>query len=201
MIPEALTFACPNCAFVLTEELVRERRILCRVCGSRIEPEIFSALFRRDENHAHEIAMGEEATCYFHADRVAAFMCTRCGRFLCPLCRIAWAGEDVCASCLEAAARGKEGAQLASDRFHYDSLALTLSTAGLLTGFLSILTAPFALGFSLFTFRRECSIAPRSKIRFILAIVFSLATIAGWTIFFVYAFRQRTVFAPPGQIP
>ncbi len=200
---ETLTFLCPSCGFLIENESLNGGGIQCRHCESRIELTIFPAFQRRAMTQSREAAIGEaalgaEATCYFHAGRVAAFTCTRCGRFLCPLCRIDWAGEDVCAACLEAA-RTREGADtLASTRFHFDSLALTISTAGVLTGFFSVLTAPIALGFTLFTFRKECSIAPRTKIRFVLALMFSLATIVGWAVFFVWAFRRNTVFAPPG---
>jgi hypothetical protein len=112
------------------------------------------------------------------------------------LCRIPWAGEDLCPACLEAANSGQQAKQLSSSRFHFDSLTLALSTLPILGGFLSMLTAPIALGFALFTFNRECSIAPRTKIRSILAILFAAATIVGWIVFLVYAFRGRTMEMP-----
>lgn len=194
---QAITVACPCCGFVLSSDAAV---IVCANCESRIEATIFPALFRRPESCAQELVLTGEAACYFHAERVAAFACSRCGRFLCPLCRIAWSGEDVCASCLEAAGRGTEGDKLTSSRFHFDSLALTLSTAGVLTGFLSVLIAPLALGLAVFTFKKDCSIAPRSRIRFILAMLFSTAVIVGWTVFFVYAFKHRNIL-PERQAP
>jgi hypothetical protein len=122
---------------------------------------------------------------------VAAVTCSRCGRFICHFCRISWAGEDLCATCLQASSTGKDAGKLASNRFHFDSLALALSTIPILTVVLTIVTAPLALGVALFTFRKECSIAPRSKIRFIVAILLSLIQIAAWVFFFLYTFRQR----------
>ncbi len=197
MAVQAITVACPCCGLVLSGD---DAVTICGNCKSRIEATVFPALFRASESYAHEVVLTDEAACYFHAERVAAFACSRCGRFLCPLCRIAWSGEDVCASCLEAASKGTQADKLASSRFHFDSLALTLSTAGVLTGFLSMLTAPLALGLAVFTFRKDCSIAPRSKIRFILAMLFSIATIVGWTAFFVYTFRHRATL-PERQAP
>lgn len=194
---QAVAVACPLCGFVSSGD---DAVIVCGNCESRIEATIFPALFRSPESCAQEMVLTDEAACYFHAERVAAFTCTRCGRFLCSLCRIDWSGEDVCASCLEATTKGTEAHTLASDRFHFDSLALTLSTAGILSGFLSVLTAPLALGLAIFTFKNDCSIAPRSKIRFILAMLFSAATIVGWTVFWVYAFRHRGML-PDRQAP
>jgi hypothetical protein len=168
----------------------------CPRCDSEISVVLFPAFYRREETMRHQAIVADEASCFFHGGRVAEFACGRCGRFLCPLCRIAWAGEDLCPACLEAANSGTRAKQLASSRFHYDSLALALSTLPVLTGIVSILTAPVALGFALFTFNRECSVAPRTKIRFLLAMLFSLATITAWVAFFVYAFRGRKIQPP-----
>jgi hypothetical protein len=170
--------------------------LVCPRCESEIGVEIFPAFYRDEERLLHEAIVADEASCFFHVDRVAEFACSRCGRFLCPLCRISWAAEDLCPACLQAANSGARAKQLASGRFHYDSLALALSTLPILTGVISILTAPVALGFALFTFNRECSIAPRTKFRFVLAILFSTATIVAWVAFFVYAFRGRRTPAP-----
>jgi len=189
---EAVTITCPSCGFVTASEPVPAGALTCPGCHARIEIAAFPALFRPSGRHAHEVVVADESTCYFHVDRVAAFACARCGRFLCPLCRIEWTGEDLCSACLQASSTGAERNKLASSRFHFDSLALALSTVLVLTGFLSVLTAPVALGFALFTFRKECSVAPRTRIRFLLAILFSTATIAGWIVFFIYAFRRNS---------
>lgn len=132
-----------------------------------------------------EPVVSDEAGCFFHPARVAVFTCSRCGRFLCPLCRISWPGGDICTACLEAE-RNADGVRFASSRFHFDSLALALSTVPVLTWIFSMFSAPIALGLAVFTWRRECSIAPRSKLRFALAILFSTCTIAGWVIFWMY---------------
>jgi hypothetical protein len=195
----ALTFTCPACGFVLVDEPNRNP-IGCRRCDSEIAVELFPAFYRAGESVRHQAIVSDEASCFFHADRVAAFLCSRCGRFLCGLCRIEWAGEDLCPACLEAANSGERARQLSSGRFHFDSLALALSTLPVLGGVVSMVTAPIALGFALFAFNRECSVAPRTKIRFVLAILFSAATIAAWVAFFIYAFRGRRV-EPPGPLP
>ncbi|HEX3682939.1 MAG TPA: hypothetical protein VHU83_10395 [Bryobacteraceae bacterium] len=146
-----------------------------------------------------ERVVSGEAACFFHPDRIAAFPCARCGRFLCALCRISWAGENICTACVEALYKTDQGRALASSRFHFDSLALTVATLPILTWIFSLLTAPLALGFALFTWRRECSIVPRSKIRFVAAILFSMLTIAGWVVFWAYVIR-RSLHTAQGQI-
>lgn len=199
---EALTVTCPCCGFAVNKEAASPEGLTCALCHCRMEAAVFPALFTRDGNHAHSPVVADESACYFHADRVAEFACSRCGRFLCPMCRIAWPGEDLCVACLEAASEAQRttknnGTALASSRFHFDSLALALSTLPVLTWFLSLITAPVALGFAVFTFRKECSIAPRGKFRFVLAMLFSAATIAGWVALFIYIYRQNSMYAPP----
>jgi hypothetical protein len=148
-------------------------------------------MFRSAEAAVDQVVLAGEAGCYFHADRVAAVACSLCGRFLCQLCRIAWAGEDLCPACVEASREGKETSQLTSACYRYDSLALAVSTLPIVTVFFTLFTAPIALGIALFTFRKQSSVAPRSKVRFVVAIVISLAQIAAWVVFFLYSFRRR----------
>ncbi len=191
----AATFTCPACGLEQSNDL-NHNPSACARCESSISIELFPAFYRAEETIRHQAIVADQASCFFHADRLAEFSCGRCGRFLCALCRICWAGEDSCAACLETANSGKRAKQLASTRFHYDSLALALSTLPILTGVISIITAPVALGFALFTFKRECSVVPRTKIRLLMAILFSTATIAAWAAFFIYAFRGRRVQPP-----
>lgn len=67
----------------------------------------------------------------------------------------------------------------------YDGVALTLSVAPLLFFFLTIITAPLAIYMSLRNWNRPGSILPRTKIRFVLAIIFSLVQVAGWGFLFI----------------
>jgi len=182
---------CPRCGYELPLEAVQPQGGRCGACEAHVEAAVFPALYRAEESSTWEAVVSGEAGCFFHPDRIAVFSCDRCGRFLCPLCRISWAGENVCTACLEAASNGKQARALASGRFHYDSLALAIATLPVLTWIFSMLTAPLALGFALFTWRRECSIVPRSKIRFVAAILFSMLTIAGWIVFWAYLVRHN----------
>lgn len=189
-------FTCPACGLKQSSEASQGPLVPCRRCASELTVELFPAFFRAQATVRHQAVVAHESSCFFHTDRVAEFTCGRCGRFLCSLCRISWASEDLCPACIQAASSGPRSAQLASSRFHYDSLALALSTLPVLTGIISLITAPFALGFALFTFNRECSVAPRTKTRQVLAILFSTATIAAWVAFFIYAFHGHQVPPP-----
>ncbi|HEX4809950.1 MAG TPA: hypothetical protein VH325_13515 [Bryobacteraceae bacterium] len=198
-VAEGLAVICPCCGSELPGEALGESGAACSVCGAQAQAAVFPALLRNSQPAVDEAVMADEAACYFHADRVAAVACSRCGRFLCQFCRVTWDGEDLCPACLEAASTGKVPAEAAfrnfppsSTVYRYDSLALFVSTLPMITVFFTIITAPLALGIALFTFRKKCSVAPRTKARFIAAILISLAQIAGWVIFFIYSFRRRT---------
>lgn len=186
---EGLAITCPRCGSELPISALEPTGCTCAVCGTRAQAVVFPAIFRSPEPAVDQPVLAGESTCYFHPNRVVAVACARCGRFLCQLCRIAWDGEDLCPACLEAS-RGTETGNLTPACYRYDSLALVVSTLPMVTVFFTIFTAPLALGIALFTFRKRCSVAPRSKAQFVAAIVISLAQIAGWTVFFVYSFRQ-----------
>lgn len=200
----ALALACPRCGRELPVQALQPVGTSCPSCETHVEAAAFPALFRPAPNSAYQPVVSGEAACFFHSHRVAVSSCSRCGRFLCALCRISWAGADICTACLEIASKPasaniqrpvnpySQPAALASSRFHYDSLALAISTLPVLTWIFSLLTAPLALGFALFTWRRESSIVPRSKLRVVAAILFSLLTIAGWIVFWFYLARRGT---------
>ena len=189
---------CPRCGQEISPDALQPEGSACSFCNAHVEASVLPALFREVQVAAYDPVLSGEAGCFFHPDRIAAFTCALCGRFLCPLCRIEWPGQDVCVACLEAGKSTTFKGALVSSRFHFDSLALALSTLPVLASFFSLLSAPAALGLSFVTWRRECSIVPRSKIRFFLAILFSTATIAFWVVFFLYLFRRsmRPVSVP-----
>lgn len=198
-VAEGLTVACPHCSSELPGAALGESGATCSVCGTQARAVVFPAKFRNSEPAVDQAVLSDEAACFFHADRVAAVACSRCGRFLCQFCRISWDADDLCPACLEAASTGKStltadtrNSPPSSTLYRYDSLALFVSTVPIITVFFTIFTAPLALGIALFTFRNKCSVAPRTKMRFVAAIIISLAQIAGWVIFLIYSFRRRT---------
>jgi hypothetical protein len=182
--------ACPRCGGKLPMEVLEPQGSECSGCETHVEAAVFPALLRADESSRREPVVSDEAACFFHYQSVAMFSCNRCGRFLCALCRVMWAGENVCTACLEATTKDDQARAVASSRFHFDSLALALATLPVLTWIFSLVTAPLALGFALVTWRRECSIVPRSKLRFVAAVLLSVLTIASWIVFWIYVARR-----------
>ncbi len=184
------TLFCPRCERELPFESTQPGGARCYHCESRVEAAIFPAVLRATNTAVDQAVITGEATCFFHDDRVASVSCSNCGRFLCNFCRIEWSGADLCVTCVEALRQPRKSVALESNRFHFDSLALALAIIPSLLVFPSLLTAPAALGLALVTFRRSCSITPRSKWRFAVAMLVSLAAIGAWAWFFIYFASQ-----------
>jgi DNA-directed RNA polymerase subunit RPC12/RpoP len=181
------TLFCPRCERELPVESTQTRGARCYHCESRVEAVVFPAALRTASTLADQAVVSGDATCFFHDDRVAAVSCSNCGRFLCNLCRIEWSGGGLCVACVEALRHPGKSTALESNRFHFDSLALALAIIPSLLIFPSLLTAPAALGLALVTIRRSCSITPRSKWRFVVAMLLSLAVICAWAWLLIYS--------------
>ncbi len=181
------TLFCPRCERELPVESTQPEGARCYHCESRVEATVFPAAARTASHFVDQAVVSGEATCFFHDDRVASVCCSNCGRFLCHFCRIEWSGVDFCVTCVEALRQPGKSTVLESKRFHFDSLALALAVVPSLLVFPSLLTAPLALGLALVTIRKSCSITPRSKWRFVVAALVSLAVIAAWVWLFVYS--------------
>lgn len=190
------TVLCPRCERELSPKAAEPGGARCYYCESQVVATVFPAALRVANQIADEAVMSSEATCFFHAERVAVIPCSNCGRFLCQFCRIEWSGEDLCVTCIEALRQPGKSVALESSRFHFDSLALALATVPTMLVFPSIFTAPIALGLALVTVRRSCSITPRSKWRFAVAILVSLAAVTGWVWLFVYSASQARARTP-----
>jgi len=181
------TVFCPRCDRELPAKSAETDGARCYHCESRVEVTVFPAAFRTASTIADQAVVSGEATCFFHDDRVAAVSCSNCGRFLCHFCRIEWSGVDLCVTCVDSLRQPGKSIALESSRFHFDSLALSLATIPSLLVFPSLFTAPLALGMALVTIRKSCSITPRSKWRFVVAILVSLAVIGAWLWLFIYS--------------
>jgi hypothetical protein len=181
---------CPRCGHDLPSEVIQPGGAACYNCEGRAEATVFAAAFVEHSTPEDRQLESGDAGCFFHPDRVAVSPCSHCGRFLCNLCRIDWSGSSLCISCIETFRKAPKSSFLSASRFHYDSLALTLATVPSLLVSPSIVTAPLALGMVLLTYRRQTSITPRSKWRFIVAGALAFLQIIGWIWLIAYSISQ-----------
>lgn len=177
--------ACPRCSTSLpgsTQELERADR--CPQCRGRLEVEIFPALFRKVQTGVAPALMldEEDASCFYHSQKKAVLPCDVCGRFLCALCDVELDGKHVCPGCLDAEKKKGRLPTLDNHRVLYDTMALGFALIPILFWPLTLLTAPAAIYVSIRHWKSPGSIIPRTKVRYVIAIVVALIQVAGWGI-------------------
>lgn len=180
---ETPSLACTRCQTPLsTEAVAAHSPILCGGCGTTLTLQIFPAFFHPTLTAPtpESLLTDGEAGCFFHPAKKAVSTCEGCGRFLCPLCEVEWEGRRLCPSCLAAGRKKGKIRALENHRMLYDHLALAVAAAPILFWPVTCVTAPAALFLCLKYWKSPGSIVSRSKVRLVLALVFSLAQIIGW---------------------
>ena len=178
---------CPKCRVALPDALFNRSEFApCPNCGVAVRCEVFPALYAgpRIGRPGELLVDASEASCFFHPEKKAAVACESCGRFLCALCDLDFAGRHICPSCL--AAGRKKGAlgNLDHFRFSWTGLSLLLSTIPLLLFpffFLTLVTAPTAIVVALIGLRRPASLTGRRRvIGLTVALALAVAEIIAW---------------------
>ena len=156
--------------------------IPCPGCNTPLLAIVFPAVARTLEVTAPQAKEGEgEAGCYYHDSTRAATTCQECGRFLCPLCGLDAGARHICPNCFNGLLKPGNMPEFAQRRTLYDSIALTaavLPNLFLITIYLTFLTAPAVVGFSIWSWKKPGSVIHRTSWRFVLAIVVSSVNIS-----------------------
>ena len=160
----------------------------CPSCSSPLRVEVFPALFNEPApaQPSQSVIAEGEASCFYHPNKKAVLPCETCGRFLCALCDVELNGQHLCPACLASGQKKGKLSNRDNRRVLYDSLALTLALTPLTVILwpFTVITAPAALFISIRHWKTPSSVVPRSKARFVLAILFALIQIGGWGIGF-----------------
>src|SRR5262249_33211796 len=135
-----------------------------------------------------------EASCFYHPVSRAAVHCDECGRFLCRLCEIEIDARRLCPRCFESGVSTNKLESMVTSRTMYDTIALALATVPAMLIWPAIVGAPFALFVAIRRWRAPGSIVPRTKVRFILAILLALAEL-GFVGFLIFAIWLSGVFS------
>ncbi len=171
---------CGECSYPLPAEAWnREEGVACPGCRNRVLALVFPAMERKQAGAAPETLGAEsEASCFFHANARAAFPCAECGRFLCNLCDIQLDGRHICPSCFQSGVRSNKLQTMETHRVMYDTIALASATLPVLLIWPAVVGAPAAIYIAIRRWRTPLSILPRTKIRFVIAVLFALGEIA-----------------------
>ena len=164
----------------------------CAGCDGELLVETFPALFRgrRASSSGELLGTDGESGCFYHERKKAVAVCEECGRFLCSLCEVRLGGRVLCPGCIERGREAESLEALVTRRTLYDGMALSLAVLPLLLFFVTLFTAPLSLYFAIRFWNRPGSILPRTRIRFVLAILISLLQLAGWGFVFMEMARH-----------
>lgn len=150
-----------------------------------------------------------EATCFYNSKRRATQSCNHCGVFISDAWAAKWGSEAVCLKCLDNLRSKHQDSRFMVRRTLWDNIALgtaalpfllcipllLLGPVGIpfmaLSIMLSIITAPTALGLSLYAWKKPRSLVPRGPWRVISAILLSLAQCVAWGLIFFAGMSNR----------
>jgi hypothetical protein len=157
----------------------------CPACGAVVKVTVFPALYKPLSSGAvgEHVVMDDEASCFYHPQKKAVIPCDSCGRFLCALCDVELNEEHLCPNCLESGRKKGKLKHLDKERILYDNIALRVAVYPVILlffWFLTFITAPVAIVLSIRYWNKPTSMLPRTKIRFILAIVIAVAQLGLW---------------------
>ncbi len=142
--------ACPHCGAPLLVGLMAAGEQRCIACTRRFEAVPFSPpIVRVAVQSVAEAGPAGAVACAQHPGNAAVANCSRCGVFMCGLCRVHIDGRELCPACFDRLAA--EGA-LPSARSHvrnYRGLAVLMGLGGCWMYFLGLLTGPVTIYFAI----------------------------------------------------
>ncbi len=198
MIDEEFKMAvksCSECGATLPDSIFDSPEpVHCENCGTRFQVKVFPAFFSGpgQVDYGASIQTDDEASCFYHPEKIAVVACESCGRFLCSLCEIDMSGRKICPNCLEIGRNQERIEGLITERTLHDQIALSIALLPLFFIFVTFITAPMAIYFSIRHWRSPSSILPRTKMRFILAIIVASLQMAVWAAVFFPQFLKLT---------
>jgi hypothetical protein len=173
---------CPRCRRPLgPESWIDARNGVCAKCRSEFEFVPFRALnFASVRAAAQAAVVASDSVCFFHAENRAESICDSCGRLLCPVCTVPFAGQRLCPVCI-AASKRSDAPHGVRERVLYDGLALALAFFPLLVWPVTLLTAPAALGLVIYGWKKPGSLVRGpGRVRMIVAGIFAVLQIGAW---------------------
>jgi hypothetical protein len=196
--PTKRQFTCRKCGLVLPADVFNTPEAsACPRCQNSILARAFPAFLEgpREGRAGEMIGIDELSSCFFHPTRRAVVPCGECGRFLCALCDLEIEGRHLCPSCLEAGRKKVSLAVFRTAHTRWDNIALLLAVVPLITligWYFSLFTAAAAVFISIWKWRSpKQSMIPYSPARFIIALLISGLTLAGWAVVLYLYFNRR----------
>jgi hypothetical protein len=183
-----LVIGCPRCGKPIAKPYVDGSQ-RCGRCGRQ-----FSATFYDPPLDRGPVVLPSShgTPCAKHARNMAIGSCSRCGAFMCELCRIDCDGQQVCPACFERLQTEGALPSLRSKITNYNSIALTLAVLGLIPC-IGLILGPMAIWFAIRGKRQNArqgeSISQATGVvAFILGVIGIISSI-GFVLFLCGAFK------------
>jgi hypothetical protein len=187
---------CTKCSAELSSGLFAGGTpVLCGTCGSTLTAYLFPALSSStlSAQAPENLLTDSQASCFYHPGKKAVIACAGCGRFLCGLCDLEWQDQHLCSSCLASGKKKGKIKNLENHRVLYDQITFSLSLVPLLMWPVTCLTAPMTLYMAARYWNAPTSLLPRTKYRFVLAVLIALVEIALWAWFLAIIFHVISI--------
>jgi len=172
--------SCPGCERTLGAlSWMDANHCRCNFCHEYFDFFPFPALVAtREIARPQAVAVANDSTCFFHAENQAEKVCEECGRFLCPVCAVPFAGRVQCPTCIAAPKTAVE--QVVTSRTLPGGTALAFVFVPMLIWPVTLLTAPIALGVAITGWKKPQSVVKPGRTKLIVAGVFATLQICGW---------------------
>lgn len=154
----------------------------CLFCREDFRFVPFPALTKTaDVAKPQAVVVADDSTCFFHAENQAEKVCDSCGRFLCSVCSVPFAGNILCPTCIST--KKKTDEKIITERPLYDLLALILVIGPLvpvISFFLTAISAPWALAIVITKWKKPRSLVWPGRTLLIIAGLLALIEIGAW---------------------
>jgi hypothetical protein len=138
--------ACPHCGASLLVELVAAGEQHCVACTRAFEAMPFSPPnVRLVVQGIAEAGPAGAVPCAQHSGNAAVANCSRCGVFMCNLCRVQIDGRELCPACFDRLAAEGVLPSARSRVRNYRGLAVLMGLGGCWMYFLSLITGPLTI--------------------------------------------------------
>jgi hypothetical protein len=184
---------CPRCKRVLgPESWIDAHHGVCFRCKTDYEFVGFPALHATRARIAPQAAvLAADSVCFFHAENRAEAICEGCGRLLCPVCTVPFAGQKLCPTCISAA-KVSQAPNITRDRVLFDGIAMVLAWLPLLIWPFTLITAPVALGIAIYGWNKPGSLVRGpGRVRLVIAMIIALVQIGGWITLGVFVWLRK----------
>ncbi|HXQ81908.1 MAG TPA: B-box zinc finger protein [Opitutaceae bacterium] len=182
---------CPSCGRLLDSSAwIDDESGWCQHCDADFDFMGFPALDAQPARVVPKaVLVAEHATCFHHPENQAEAVCETCGRFLCAVCAINFAGRLLCPECIRTATRSDINS--VGSRVLYDGIALSLAVLPLLVWPVTLVTAPVALGSVFVGWRKPRSLVKGGRARLVAAGLIAVAEIVGWVFLFAFLWLRK----------